>query len=56
MYEVTQKTSNLSIDVYVVVWRSGRVLSTVTAAGVSKAVDPKQVVGLAKKQQTHVAG
>ena len=56
MYEVTQKTSGISVDVFVVVWRSGRILSTVTAAGVSKAVKPAQVVALAQKQQKHVTG
>jgi hypothetical protein len=56
MYEVTQKSTKLSIDVFVVFWRSGRTLSEVTAAGVSKTVDPQQVVSLALKQQKHVAG
>jgi hypothetical protein len=56
LYKVTQKSKSLSVDVFVVFWRSGRILSTVTAAGVSKTVDPAQVVGLAQRQQKHVDG
>lgn len=56
LYEVTQRSKSLSVDVFVVFWRSGRVLSTVTAAGVSKTVAPAQVVSLAERQQQHVDG
>jgi hypothetical protein len=56
LYKVVEKSSKLSADVYIVLWRSGRVLSTVSASGLSGKVDPAQVVALAQKQQGHVTG
>ncbi|HEY7398070.1 MAG TPA: hypothetical protein VH538_07200 [Gaiellaceae bacterium] len=56
LYKVVEKSSKLSADVFVVLWRSGRVLSTISASGLSGTVDPAQVVSLAQKQQQHVSG
>ncbi|HEU0256544.1 MAG TPA: hypothetical protein VFQ96_01745 [Microbacteriaceae bacterium] len=56
IYKVTEKSSKLSADVVVVLWRSGRVLSTVTASGISGTVDPAQVEILALRQQRHISG
>ena len=55
-YKVTEKGPKLSADVIIVLWRSGRVLSTVSASGLAGAVNPAQVVSLAQKQQRHVNG
>jgi hypothetical protein len=54
LYKVTEKGSKLSADVIVVLWRSGRVLSTISASGLSGSIDPAQVVSLAQRQQQHV--
>ena len=43
------------VDVFVVVWRSGAVISTVSGGGLAGTVDRASVVALARKQQARVA-
>jgi hypothetical protein len=43
------------LDLFVVVWRTGSVISTVTGGGLAGSVDRSAVVALARKQQARIA-
>jgi hypothetical protein len=54
LYKTTSTEGRTEVDVYVVVWRSGALISTVLGAGVAGTVVPRDVVALATKQQARV--
>jgi hypothetical protein len=54
LYRATA-TGTPRVDVFVVVWRTGTVISTVSGGGLAGTVDRSAVIALARKQQQRVA-
>jgi hypothetical protein len=51
---VTLRQGGVTVDVYSLIWRSGRVYATILAGALSGTGSPAQIVALGKKQQKRI--
>lgn len=51
---VTKRQGGVSVDVYALVWRSGKVYASIFAGALAGTGNPAQVVALGKKQQRRI--